>query len=153
MFEIPAQFSNKEDILNFDFNIIKDIIDSDVDNSYIIDNIYTPLMTTSKTEIVIEYYKSILHGFSHIYLDSIINSFQSDCNILLPLLNKWDNIISIDNIIIITNAEDSEKIAKKHIKKAPIFKSILNDSIISTTDNDLWKEQRNEMNPLFLMIC
>ena len=39
---------------------------------------------------------------------------------------------------------------KLHVKKAPIFKSLLNDSIISTTDNDDWSNQRDLMNPVLL---
>ena len=71
-------------------------------------------------------------------------------------MNQWkaeggdQDELSIDNIIIINNPQDAERISKLHIKKAPIFKSLLNDSIISTTDNDDWKNQRGEMNMTFL---
>ena len=146
---IPEPFSNKEEILNFNFNSIDPLINSEIDYSYTIDGLYENIGT--KVDIVKSYYKSILHGYSHIYIDKVVNKYGENCNIQLPLLNRWNNITSIDNIIIINNPVDANRIAKKHIQKAPIFKSILNDSIISTTNNNLWKDQRNNMNPLFLI--
>ena len=55
-----------------------------------------------------------------------------------------------NNLVIINHPGDAERICKNHVKKAPIFKSFLYDSIISTTDNEDWKEQRSLMNMAFI---
>jgi cytochrome P450 len=68
----------------------------------------------------------------------------------VPLLHHWEEEHRINNIIIISHPDDAERICKRHIKKAPIFKKLLHDSIISTTDNKDWKDQRNNMNNAFL---
>jgi cytochrome P450 len=66
------------------------------------------------------------------------------------LIHSWEGAVKIDNVAIITHPDDAERICKKHVKKAPIFKSFLYDSIISTTDNDDWKTQRSDMNMAFI---
>ena len=57
---IPEPFSNKEEILNFNFNSIDPLINSEIDYSYTIDGLYENIGT--KVDIVKSYYKSILHG-------------------------------------------------------------------------------------------
>jgi cytochrome P450 len=145
---IPNYFSNREDILNFNHSIIEKYINSNIDNSF-----YIPNLSPSKDKLKLccDTFKNVLLGQNHIYIQKILKSLNNpSANICLPLLNQWNDELSIDNLIIINHPEDSQRIAKLHIKKAPIFKSLLNDSIISTTDNDDWKSQRNEMNMAFL---
>ena len=146
--EIPSFFSEKEKIINFNYSILQEIIDSEFDHSTIIENLSPPI---DKTKLLVTYFKSILQGYNHVYISKILNQLNNpSANICLPLLHQWNNETRIDNLIIINHPDDAEKICKLHVKKAPIFKSLLNNSIISTTDNDDWKEQRNEMNPAFL---
>ena len=47
--------------------------------------------------------------------------------------------------VLLSNPDDCERIAKKHIKKIPNFKPLLYDSIISTTDIKHWKNQRLDL--------
>ena len=146
--DIPSFFSEKEKIINFDYSILQEIIDSELDHSTIIENLSPPI---NKNILVTSYFKSILQGYNHIFITKILEELNNpSANICLPLLHQWNNETRIDNLIIINHPDDAEKICKLHVKKAPIFKSLLNTSIISTTDNDDWKEQRNEMNPAFL---
>jgi cytochrome P450 len=151
-FEIPNFFSDKDKILNFDYSKIKKYIGSSIDHSKTIDN----LSPGEKDTLLIGYFKSILLGYNHVYISKILNDLNNpSANICLPLLNQWQaeqsaDGFSIDNLIIINHPDDAERISKLHVKKAPIFKSLLNDSIISTTDNDDWKTQRGEMNMSFL---
>ena len=157
--DIPSFFSEKDKILNFDYSKIKEFIGSSIDHSKTIDN----LSPGKKDILLIDYFKSILLGYNHVYISKILNDLNNpSANICLPLLNQWQTDdwqvdgqaeqhgLSIDNLIIINHPDDAERISKLHIKKAPIFKSLLNDSIISTTDNDDWKNQRGEMNMSFL---
>ena len=76
-----------------------------------------------------------------------MNKCKTTSNICLPLIHQWFSSatkedVRIDNLVIINHPEDAERICKDHVKKAPVFKSFLYNSIISTTDNDDWKAQR-----------
>ena len=146
--DIPSFFSDKENILNFDYSTIGKYIGSEIDHSTYINNL-SP--SNDKLNLVTQYFKSILQGYNHVFISKILKDLNNpNSNLCLPLLNKWNDELSIDNLVIINHPDDSEKIAKRHVKKAPIFKSLLNDSIISTTDNKDWQNQRNNMNPAFL---
>ena len=146
--DIPSFFSNKSKVLQFDYSLIKELIHSDLDHSFTIENL-TPMI--KKEEMLEQYFKSILLGYNHIYISKLLKKLNNNsANICLPLLHQWHGKPRIDNILIINHPDDAERICKIHIKKAPIFKSLLNTSIISTTDNEDWKQQRGNMNPAFL---
>mmetsp|Transcript_57107 Transcript_57107/g.121370 ORF Transcript_57107/g.121370 Transcript_57107/m.121370 type:complete len:634 (+) Transcript_57107:163-2064(+) len=51
--------------------------------------------------------------------------------------------------VILSDPEDSERISRIHVRKEPNF-GLLFDSVISTTDNDHWKAQRDHLNEVFL---
>mgnify|MGYP001195350242 CR=1 FL=1 len=155
-FERPSFFSDRQKILNFDYTKITGYIGSSIDHSTTINNL-SP--NREKDTLLIGYFKSILLGYNHLYISKILSDLNNpSANICLPLLNQWQadghaekqDVLSIDNLIVINHPDDAERISKLHVKKAPIFKSLLNDSIISTTDNDDWKNQRGEMNMSFL---
>ena len=142
---IPNIFSDIKTKKNFDYDNLFDYVEED--NSKNINNLLTPY--ENKKKLVTDYFKSIIGGYNHIFITKHLGNNLSQ-NILLPLLNDWNGKVTIDNIVIISHPLDSQRIAKKHIKKAPIFKSVVNDSVISTTDNDDWKNQRYELNNYFL---
>ena len=144
--DIPDFFTDKEEILNYDFSL-DEFIGSDIDESYVIENVSVP---GDQVELCRGYFKSILLGYNHIFISKLLTKLGPNSNVCLPLLHKWSNKIQINNILIISHPDDAQRICKKHIKKAPIFKPLLNTSIISTTDNDDWSEQRNKMNMTFL---
>ena len=143
---IPSFFSNKNDILNFDFKNLSSLLHNIPNNSFPIHN-----LSPHNSNLLENYFKSILLGYNHVYISSLLKQFNNpSANLCLPLLNQWNDTLQIDNLIIINHPDDAERICKKHIKKAPIFKSLLNTSIISTTDNEDWSQQRSHMNPAFL---
>ena len=146
--DIPNFFTEKDKILNFDYSSLRDLVNTDIDYSTIIEH----LSPNVNKEILLEqYFKSILLGYNHIYISKLLKDLNNpSANICLPLLHTWLDEPRIDNIVIISNPDDAERICKHHIKKAPIFKSLLNTSIISTTDNDDWKKQRYDMTNAFL---
>jgi cytochrome P450 len=146
--EIPTFFTDKESILNYDYSKLSGYIGSSIDHSFDVVNL-TP--NRHKDTLLVGYFKSILLGHNHVFISKILEDLNNpSANICLPLLNQWSQEPSIDNLVIINHPDDAERIAKLHVKKAPIFKSLLNDSIISTTDNDDWSNQRDLMNPAFL---
>ena len=146
--EIPDFFTDKQKLLTFDYFSLRDLIGSEMDHSTIIED----LSPTIKKELLLErYFKSILLGYNHIFISKLLQGLNNpSANICLPLLHKWLDKPRIDNLIIINHPDDAERICKRNIKKAPIFKSLLNTSIISTTDNEDWKKQRDHMTNAFL---
>ena len=68
--EIPSFFSEKEKKLNFDYSILQDSIDSDIDHSTFIDNLSPPV---EKTKLLVNYFKSILQGYNHVYISKILD--------------------------------------------------------------------------------
>lgn len=145
--EFPTFFSDKNELINYDYNKIDKLLNSDINKYIHYDNLSAP---DSKLDLCKKYYKSIVLGYNHIFIENIMKQLNTNSNICLPLLNTWNDKPSIDNLVIISHPDDSEKICKKHIKKAPIFKKFLYNSIISTTDNEDWKTQRGDMNMAFL---
>lgn len=150
--DIPTVFSSKEKILTYDYNMIDQLVDSTIDHYKYIDNLSVP----DKDKLLCKhYFESIMMGKNHIFIQNTMNSLNTHSNICLPLLHQWlstesSNNPRIDNLIIINHPDDGERICKEHIKKAPIFKSFLYDSIISTTDNDDWTSMRGDMNMAFI---
>ena len=148
MDEIPSFFSDMKTINEFDYEMINRFINSEIDHSTYIKNLSIPL---DKNILCQQYFKSILGGYSHLFIQKLMEQFSTSSNICLPLLHKWeDGKARIDDIVIISHPQDAERICKNHIKKTPIFTSFLFDSLISTTDNNDWKEQRDEMNTAFI---
>ena len=149
---IPTLFSGKDIILKYDYNQIDSLVGSDIDYYEFIENlsIPDPMNTLCK-----EYFKSIMMGYNHVFIEKLMKKHNTNSNICLPLLHQWLSNVDnsnprIDNLIIINDADDAERICKDHIKKAPIFSSFLYNSIISTTDNADWKAQRSSMNTAFI---
>ena len=144
---LPGFFTDNDKILNYDFSFDAYLDNEKYDESYHIDNLSLP----NKKELCESYFKSILLGYNHIYISKILEKIGYEKNICLPIIHKWDNEkIKINNFVIISHPDDAERICKKHIQKVPNLKSLLNTSIISTTDNDDWKQQRQSMNMAFL---
>lgn len=56
---------------------------------------------------------------------------------------------TLHNLFLINNPEDAERLANKHIKKMSNLKPFVFDSIISTTDNKHWKDQRSDFQSAF----
>merc|ERR1719473_874478 len=59
----------------------------------------------------------------------------------------------IDMRVLLGDPEDCERIMRVHIRKDDTMQNALFDSIISTTDFDNWREQRNHFNEAFLPIA
>ncbi len=109
-----------------------------------IQNIASPLNKKSrkevKNEINEETEKGLLLQLVRYYQVLYGTGSMSD-NILLPYGNK--------NIIIVNHPDDAERLAQKHIKKMGNLKPFVLDSIISTTDVNHWKDQRQDFQSAF----
>ena len=146
MTTIPTFFSDREDILNFDYSRIQELSGSEIDSSFFIHN-----LSPDEPNLLQNTFKNIMLGNNHVFISKLLMDLNNpSANLCLPLLHQWEGIPKINNLIIISHPEDAERICKNHIKKAPIFKSLLNTSIISTTDNEDWRKQRDGMTNTFL---
>ena len=144
------QMDDIEKVIPFVENII---------NVTILNQISGPLQTDSSKENIIkyciEYNRSIAKGINHLKINEYQLKYGDkgfSSNIQLPILEMKDGttIPILRDIYIISHPADCENIAMNNIKKLPNFKPIVADSIISTTDNDHWRNQRYSLNKGFL---
>lgn len=56
----------------------------------------------------------------------------------------------LTNLVILSHPEDCARIARDHVKKMPDQGLFLGDGVLSTTDNDSWREQRSHFTEAFL---
>jgi len=150
--DIPTLFTDKSKIVTYNYDNIDHLIGSEIDHYEFIDNLSVP---DSNKELCKNYFQSIMFGQNHVFIEKTMEQLKTRSNICLPLLHQWistetDRKPRIDNLVIINHPADAERICKDHVKKAPIFKSFLYDSIISTTDNEDWLSQRGDMNIAFI---
>lgn len=54
------------------------------------------------------------------------------------------------SVAFVSDPEDTQRISKNHVKKMPKMTAMFMGSVISTTDNEVWKKQRNHLNEVFL---
>lgn len=72
-------------------------------------------------------------------------------NIVVPRIQISDNEMPyLTQQVILHDPDDCAKIARRHVRKQPNFTPILFHGLISTTDNDHWKKQREHLNEVFL---
>ena len=56
----------------------------------------------------------------------------------------------VTNRVVLCHEEDCERIAKNHVKKDRSFLPFLGTSVISTTDNESWRKQRETLTEAFM---
>jgi len=52
--------------------------------------------------------------------------------------------------VLLCHPDDAERIARTHVRKEGLYESALFDSVLSTTDNDKWSQQRHMLVEAFL---
>jgi hypothetical protein len=150
--DIPTLFTDKETLKQFNFDEIQSLLGTEIDHHTHIPHLSVP---DPDNTLCRDYFKSSMMGQNHVFIEELMDAHRTKSNISLPLLHQWHsnataNNPRIDNLVIINDPLDAERLCKDHIQKTPIFKSFLYNSIISTTDNDDWKQQRDDMNIAFL---
>ena len=72
-------------------------------------------------------------------------------NLVIPYMDNFSNKRKkiLRELVIINNPEDAERLANSNIKKVGNLKPFVFNSIISTTNNDNWKEQRRDYQEAF----
>ena len=74
---------------------------------------------------------------------------KGNTNQKVPYVSESEKNIEKD-LWLISDPEDCERLARKHIKKMPNLQPKVFDSIISTTDVDHWKDQRSDYVEAFI---
>jgi cytochrome P450 len=135
--------NNKSNLL-YKNNILENIKVSFINN--VQNKIASPLNNGNLNKVLKEIHHKSIIGHDHLLYRNYQNQFgdkKDDSNILIPYLDYSNQKnIFIRELVIISDHNDAERIAKIHLKKMPNFKGLLYDSIISTTDDDHWRSQR-----------
>ena len=127
-----SKYYNKENLKN---------IKIDLDYS-LLNNIVSPLENNNIYDLLIEINNKSKLGSDHVLYDQYCSEDKTQ-NILVPYFcSKKKNICEL---IIINNPDDIERLSRKHVKKMPNFEVLFHDSIISTTDNEHWRSQRDSL--------
>ena len=71
--DIPNFLTDQETILDFDYSTIGKYIGSEIDHSTYINNL-SP--SEDKKTLVIQYFKSILQGYNHIFISKILKDLK-----------------------------------------------------------------------------
>ena len=105
-------------------------------------------------ELIYENLEADIKGTKHLLWHSYSTKYgkNGDCgNVLLPIIDNWtEEIPSISCKILIAASNDASRVARENITKMGNFKPIILDSILSTTNNDHWKSQREHLNLAFI---
>ena len=134
-----SKYYNKENLKN---------IKIDLDYS-LLNNIVSPLENNNIYDLLIEINNKSKLGSDHVLYDQYCSEDKTQ-NILVPYFcSKKKNICEL---IIINNPDDIERLSRKHVKKMPNFEVLFHDSIISTTDNEHWRSQRDSLISAFNLI-
>ena len=133
----------KDFFTEYDISILN--LDNLIDkrNKELISKIPGPMQDNSVYTVLKEIHSYFLQGIEHKLYEKYKNKYcDSDLsNILVPYLENN----TIKDLIIISNPEDSQYLAKIHRKKNPKIENILLDSVLSTTDVQHWRNQRDEL--------
>ncbi|CAK9088089.1 unnamed protein product [Durusdinium trenchii] len=89
---------------------------------------------------------------SNIAVPSVVmhsNSTQKVRENEKPNLFDSANVVKVIGRVIVADAEDAERIARIHVRKEPNFGGLM-DSIISTVDNEHWRQQRQHLIEAFM---
>lgn len=112
---------------------------------YIMNKLVTPEGT--KITLLKEIEDAKTKGMLHILYMKYLSSFSYSSNMLIPYYDDYND--EIRDLIVINNPDDAERITFNHVKKTPYLKNVVYDSIISTTDTNHWKEQRQSYKDAF----
>lgn len=103
-------------------------------------------------------------GNNHVYFQELRERYGKQgyaSNIVVPIVRfertdggagKLSGPVLAQQVVI-AHPDDCERIARQHVKKQPNFVGTLMSSLISTTDNTNWRNQRNELNEAFLPVA
>eukprot|EP01052_Picozoa_sp_SAG31_P008341 SAG31_NODE_419_length_15872_cov_21.857985_10_plen_421_part_00 len=131
---------------------LKDVtIDADYKIS---DHLPGPLQDQDRDDVLLQLEQANATGSAHLtwmewqekYGDAGLNS-----NIVVPhVLRERAQRTYLTQKVYLSDPDDCIRIAKAHTQKEPNFQLFMGDSVISATDNTVWRKQRNHMVEAFL---
>ena len=108
-----------------------------------------PLQDHTVKDVIRDIHVALLKGRQHRLYAKYQNTYGTQgmsSNILVPFLH--DGIAR--DMIILCHPDNCSRIARNHVRKVPNLVPIMLDSLISTTNNDHWREQRVHLVQSFL---
>lgn len=109
----------------------------------LIGKIPSPLDDDNLINVVKNIENETINGNIHLLYEKYREKYGK--NFLIPYLENG----IIKDCVIISNHLDCEFLAKNNLKKMPHYNKILLDGVLSTTDLNHWKKQRNILNTAF----
>ena len=113
-------------------------------------NLNGPLKSKSSRENIFNIFQEIvqsnINGSNHILMSRYQSEYGDNGNLSNILVPHFDvESQKIIGKVLISNPQDAVHISKNHITKMNHFKPVVMDSIISTSDNEHWKRQRDNL--------
>lgn len=103
----------------------------------------SPLNDKNLVTVLKEIENETMNGTIHLLYEKYKEKYGK--NFLIPYLENG----TVKDCVIISNHLDCEFIAKNNLKKMSNYNNILMDGVLSTTDLNHWKKQRNILNAAF----
>ena len=144
-----------------DFDLLESVLPREGEYN-IAEHLAGPLQDTSWKDAFLEFQEKFQMGLPHLKFVEWQKKYGGEqglgANIVVPqlLYTRKDVEVGprvppvITQEVIISNPEDAARIARIHVRKQPNFTLAFYGSIISTVDNEMWKQQREDINPAFL---
>jgi hypothetical protein len=116
-------------------------------NAHINKHIISPANVKGLLHIIDDINTEMKKGKGHILIGKYQELYGQNLssNINIPYVKNG----IVRDLLVISNPDDAERLAYKHVKKHPILEPLLYNSIISTTDVEDWKVQRQNFQLAF----
>eukprot|EP00924_Labyrinthula_sp_SR-Ha-C_P007383 snap_masked-scaffold_24-processed-gene-1.8-mRNA-1 protein AED:0.03 eAED:0.10 QI:0/-1/0/1/-1/1/1/0/569 len=90
--------------------------------------------------------------FSSRSIESKKSGDSSGANFIVPFVfSPRGKAGYVDYLFVIGDPEDMRRVARNHVKKSPLYDGFaIGNGVLSTKDNELWKEQRRHLVDTFL---
>jgi cytochrome P450 len=116
-----------------------------------------PLQDRDKAEILLEIGKAEMDGTNHsqwMEWQEQYGDVGLESNIVIPHIVRERVGAEVRSWytekVMLSDPDDCIRIARAHTRKQPNFQLFMGDSVISATDDKVWKEQRNHLTEAFL---
>eukprot|EP00039_Didymoeca_costata_P009171 m.121292 g.121292 ORF g.121292 m.121292 type:complete len:588 (-) comp14386_c0_seq5:2725-4488(-) len=110
----------------------------------------------NKRHVLEDLAEAAVNGLSHVSWMDLQKRYchgKSTANFVIPIVSFTQNNSRppvITDLVILSHPDDCERIARAHVKKMPDQGIFLGDGVLSTTDVDMWREQRSHFIESFL---
>ena len=140
----------EEEFLRNSFNLMKNLENRMLEKKELPKLLPGPLDELSEEEITFQIQKAFLRGQNMLLVESWTEKYGK--NIVFPMtITPKSRMPYRDFMVVVSDPEDVSKVLQSHVKKSDIYGvAFLGDGVLSTRDNELWREQRRHLQDAFL---